>query len=105
MSSAPTALLTSKQRRVLRGLAHPLQAGVQVGKQGLTRGVVAQADEALAAHELIKVRIVAARPERQLIAERLAAALEAQQVTSIGSVTVLYRQHPDPERRKIELPD
>ena len=45
-------MLTGKQKRALRGLAHDLEPVVHVGKTGLTDELVAQIARALDAHEL-----------------------------------------------------
>lgn len=97
--------LSSRQRSRLRGLAHGLAPAVQVGRAGVTDAVLRQVDEALAARELIKVRLAGDRDERAAsavaIAERTGAALAGR----IGRMAILYRRHPDPERRRIDLPD
>ena len=51
-------MLTSKQRAFLRGLANPLPATQQIGKDGVTEAVCRQAEEELAAKELIKLRVL-----------------------------------------------
>lgn len=96
--------LTSKQKRWLRGQAHGLDALVQVGKAGLSEGVVARTDSVLRDHELMKVRFGAERAERSRQADELAAATGAELVGAIGRVAILYRRQDDPERRKYELP-
>ncbi len=96
--------LTSNQRRHLRGLAHGLAAVVHVGKQGFTPAVRLQLDAALEDHELIKVRLAAARPARPAIAAMLVDATGAEHVGSIGGVLILYRRRADAERRSIVLP-
>lgn len=98
------AVLTSKQRQYLRGLAHPLAPIVRVGKGGLTPSVVAEAKKSLASHELIKVRIEIDDPkERRTAADRLAAETDSQLAGAIGKTAILYRERDeDPE---IELPD
>ncbi len=96
--------LTSAQRRHLRGLAHALDPVVQVGASGLTEGVVRSVDEALAARELVKVKLDADRDERGALAIELAGALGAVVAQQIGRVVVLYRPHKEPKKRKIELP-
>lgn len=96
--------LTGKQRKYLRGLAHSLPAVVQVGNNGLTAAVVSQIDEALAQHELIKVRIETERTDRGVVTERIVAATDSGLAGAIGHVIVLYRQHPDKKRRKVMLP-
>ena len=54
---SPRMPLTGKQRQHLRALAHHLEPVVQIGHEGPTEAVLAQINEALEAHELIKVKI------------------------------------------------
>ena len=49
--------VNDKQRRYLKGLAHPLKPVVMIGNAGLTENVLAEIENALAYHELIKVRV------------------------------------------------
>ncbi|GIW43517.1 MAG: hypothetical protein KatS3mg077_0799 [Candidatus Binatia bacterium] len=85
--------LTGKQRKILRGRAHQLPAVVLVGQQGTTPAVIRAVDEALAAHELIKVRC--RRPEdKRRWAEELAAATGAALCGLIGHTAILYRPRP-----------
>jgi RNA-binding protein len=97
------AVLTSKQRQFLKGLAHPLSPIVRVGKGGVTASVVAETKKSLESHELIKVRIdVEESAERKAIAERLAEAADAQLAATIGKIAVLYRERD--EEPEIKLP-
>ena len=95
--------MTSQQRKQLRGLAHHLDPVVMIGKQGLTPGIVAAAAKALEAHELIKVRFLEFKDEKKELADQLAEATSSDLAGIIGHVAILYREHPDPEKRKIEL--
>ena len=97
------AVLTTKQRQYLRGLAHPLSPIVRIGKAGVTDNVVAETRKSLDSHELIKVRIeVDEGTQRRDIATRLAEATDAQVAGTIGKVAILYREREeDPE---IKLP-
>jgi RNA-binding protein len=97
--------ISSSQRKWLRGQAHSLKPIVQVGKQGLTESVLRQVDEALDAHELIKVQAVVPREEKDAVAERLAEELQADVAGRIGHIIILFRQHEDPEERVYDLPD
>jgi RNA-binding protein len=96
--------LSSAQRKWLRGQAHTLKPIVQIGKQGLSESALRQVDEALDAHELIKVQAVVPREEKDAIAERLAEQLRADVAGRIGHVIILFRQNPDPEKQVYELP-
>jgi RNA-binding protein len=95
--------LTSTQRARLRSLAHHLDPLVHAGKKGVTEAVVAEVDRALLAHELIKVRLAGGREERRVAALDLAERTSAALAGTIGRVAILYRVHPDPEKRSIQL--
>lgn len=95
-------LLTSKQKRHLRGLAHNLKPVVMIGNGGITEGVLAELNERVAQHELLKVRISGQdRTERLKMAEELCNQTNSQLVTTIGHIAVLYRRGEYP---KIKLP-
>ena len=94
--------LTSKQRKFLKQQAHPLKPVVLIGDAGLTDAVVAAAEEAIAHHELIKVRFQQGdREERRAATEALAERLGAEPVQAIGRVTIFYRPAEEPV---IQLP-
>lgn len=84
--------LTEKQRRHLRGLAHPLKPVILIGNAGISEGVVAETARALQDHELIKVRLPGvAREQRDESLAALAARTDSVLVARIGHVAVLYR--------------
>ena len=88
-------MLTSASKRELKARAHALKPVVLIGLRGITPAVLASVDEALNAHELIKIRMPAGeRAERVLQAGQIASNLGAEVVTSIGRVLILYRQRP-----------
>jgi RNA-binding protein len=90
---------STKLRKALRGAGHHLSAVVQVGKEGVTDAVLAQLDEQLAAHELVKVRIGTESPEDRFeAAERLGAAAGAQIAQILGRTVLVYRRHPERPR-------
>ena len=96
--------LNGKQRRWLRGRAHDLRPVVQLGAKGLTEPILAAVDEALEAHELIKVKLVGDRDEREVAAAELADRTGAEAVVLTGRVAVLYRRHPEPQKRRVHPP-
>lgn len=95
--------LTSAQRRKLRALAHHLQPAVYVGKNGVTDTVVTSVNESLEAHELIKLKFVDLKDQKRELFSEIAAKARACEVSLIGNVATFYRQHHNPEKRKIEI--
>lgn len=94
--------LTGKQVRFLRGLGHHLQAVVLIGKEEITPALLASVEEALVAHELIKVKILeGCLLDRREVAQILAARTDSQVAQILGRTILLYRPG---EKRKIELP-
>ncbi|MFU2113223.1 ribosome assembly RNA-binding protein YhbY [Glaesserella parasuis] len=94
--------LTTKQKQFLKGLAHHLSPVVMLGGNGLTEGVLAEIENALDHHELIKVKIAGAdREMKQLIIDAIVRETKAVEVQTIGHILVLYRQS---EEKKISLP-
>ena len=86
-------------RKRLRAAGHHLSAIVQVGKEGVTEAVLRQLDQALADHELVKVRVGTESPEDRFeAAERLGPGAEAQVAQILGRTMLLYRKHPEKPR-------
>lgn len=92
------------QRRYLRSLAHHLKPVLFIGKNGVTDALLTKLDRELDAHELIKIRFVEFKRERRELTEQLASASRSEIAGAVGNTAILYREHPDPERREIELP-
>ena len=88
------AELSGKQRRHLRALGHHLSPVLQIGHEGLTEAVVAQAKTQLDAHELIKVRVSEASPlPRHEAASQLASATHSDLAQVLGRTFLLYKPH------------
>ena len=95
-------ILSTKQKQFLKGLAHHLSPVVMLGGNGLTEGVLAEIDNALNHHELIKVKIAGAdRETKQLIIDAIVRETQSFNVQTIGHILVLYRPS---EEGKIQLP-
>ncbi len=90
---------SSPLRKALRAAGHHLSPVVQVGKEGVTPAVVEQLHGALAAHELVKVKIGTESPEDRFeAAERLGQDAEAQIAQILGRTILAYRRHPEKPR-------
>lgn len=89
-------MLTGKQRRHLRALAHSLKPIVQIGKDGIDDGVVAAVDRALLDHELVKVKVgEAAGLAREQAAAAVAAKTASEVAQVLGNIVLLYRARED----------
>ncbi|MCI9000824.1 MAG: ribosome assembly RNA-binding protein YhbY [Clostridia bacterium] len=96
--------MTSKQRAYLRGLANPLTAILQVGKNGLNDNLIKQVEDALEARELIKLSVLETAPEdNRTIAETLASSTNSVLVQVVGNKITLYRAKK--KNPKIQLPE
>jgi len=85
-------LLNSAERSALRSQAHSLHPTVMIGADGLTPAVMKEANAALNAHQLIKIRVFGDdRDERIAIYEQLCDELGAAPIQHIGKLLVLYR--------------
>lgn len=96
--------LTGAQRHHLRSLAHHLDPICFVGKNGLTDAVVQAVVAALDAHELLKVKFIDCKKEKRELSAAIGERTDSAVVGLIGNIAILYREHPDAEKRRIQLP-
>ena len=91
------------QAKHLRGLAHSLKPVVFIGQKGITDDLIKSADDALEKHELIKVKFIDYKDKAQKleITKEIENRTGCRMAGMIGHIAILYRQHPDPEKRKI----
>jgi RNA-binding protein len=106
----PTLNIAAADRRELKSLAHHLDPVVIVGQKGLTPSVLHEIDNALAAHELIKVRIVSdERDTRADMLTTICETLSCASVQQVGKMLVLFRPGKDnaapaPKKKDAERP-
>jgi putative YhbY family RNA-binding protein len=95
----PAIQLTPAQRKAHRAEAHHLDPIVMIGGDGLTPAVKKEADAALKAHGLIKIRVFSDdRMAREAMLNTLADELGAAPIQHIGKLLVLWRPIPEKER-------
>ncbi len=92
----PAIELTTAERRALRADAHHLDPVVMIGGDGLTPAVVKEANLALNAHGLIKIRVLGDdRATREDIYAQLCDQLSCAPIQHIGKLLVLWRPIPE----------
>ena len=88
----PQIQLTPAQRKVHRADAHHLDPVVMIGNDGLTAAIIKEANAALNAHGLIKIRVLGDdRAAREEMFMQLADQLNAAPIQHIGKLLVLWR--------------
>jgi RNA-binding protein len=95
----PAIQLTIAERKAHRAEAHHLDPVVMIGNDGLTPAVKKEADAALNAHGLIKIRVLGDdRAAREAVYQTLADELNAAPIQHIGKLLVLWRPIPPKEK-------
>jgi RNA-binding protein len=96
--------LSSKQKKYLKSQANSLKPLVQIGKAGVNQSVIQSIDTALGQHELIKVKFIAFKEEKEQFLASIVKDANAQFVSLIGHILTLYREHEEQEQRQYKLP-
>jgi len=88
--------LNNKKKRELKAQAHHLKVIIQVGQHGVSESLIAETNNALNIHELIKVQIQSDdRDERAKAAALLGQQTQAELIQKIGKTFVFYRKKKD----------
>lgn len=86
-------MLNSRQRAQLRAMANEYETILRIGKSGILDTTIKQANDALEARELIKVKILETCPTNvKETAVSLAEATNSDVVQVIGSKFILYKE-------------
>jgi len=94
--------LSNQQKKYLRGLTHQIDPVVTVADKGLTDNVMAEIEQALDHHELIKIKLRGDREQRKGWMNEIQKQTGAEPVHQIGQVACYYRKHP--EKPRLALP-
>lgn len=90
-------MLTIDEKRKLKLLANKLDGKYQIGKNGITNNVLMLLNNALEAHELVKVSILkSVNKETNEIVLDLSSNLNCEVVQVVGRVITLYRKSKKP---------
>ena len=95
-------MITSKQRAYLRSLANGLDTIFQIGKGGISEEMCVQIANALEARELIKARVLDnSGYTAKEAANEIAAAIDCDVVSCVGTKFVLYKESVNKKRIEI----
>ena len=96
-------MLNSKERSYLRALGNSIESIILVGKEGISEGIIQQANEALEAREILKISILKnSLLDARGACEEICEATGADPVQVIGNKFIIYRKSK--EKPSIQLP-
>lgn len=87
--------LSSKERAAFRSKAQSLNPVVMVGHDGASENVVNALNEALACHELVKVRFQDFKKDTRTLSEALEKATDCTLIATTGFTAVFYKYNPE----------
>ena len=88
-------MLTGKQKRYLRSIAHKIPGTFQVGKDGVSDKMIDAIRLGLQANELVKIKVLDnCTEELNQVALDLSAGTKADIVQIIGHTIILYLESP-----------
>ncbi len=87
------------QKKALRAKAHKLKPVVTVGGRGLGKSVLAEIDQSLSHHELMKIRLNAEdRTQKKALIDTICRETGSQMIQAVGHVLTLYRPNNDKDQ-------
>ena len=90
--------LTNPEIRKLKARAQHLEPMFKVGKAGLSDAFVSGLKDALALHELIKVKFTEFKEEKKPRAPVIAEKTSSHLIMRVGNVAVYFRAKPEPAK-------
>lgn len=89
--------ISASEKKNLKAKAHHLKPVVQIGHKGMTKALIKAIDDALIAHELIKIQFLDFKEEKRELAQEISKETGSVIVGMIGNVLILYRKNPEDE--------
>ena len=84
-------LITSADRRRLRGKAQLLEPVLKVGHNGIGGAFLESVERELSLHQLIKIKFTDFKDQRHELAQQIAVGTDSALVQVVGHVAVFYR--------------
>jgi len=86
--------LNNSQIRKFKAAAQLMEPMLKIGKAGLSEGFVRTVSDALAQHELVKIKFVEFKEQKKELAPQLAEKTGSHLIMRVGNVMVLHRPRP-----------
>ena len=93
--------LNKSQIKYLRVIGHKLKPIITISNRGLSEPLISEFSSAIKHHELIKIRVRNhTKDDREPIIEDLCIKTEAQLVSAIGNIALIYKTNNDNQKIK-----
>ena len=96
-------LIDYSQRKKLKALAHHLKPVVNIGKEGVSDGVIYSISEKLEKNELIKIKFSHHKDQKSKISDKILNATNAIKVSIIGNILIIYKKSENQKNRHIKI--
>ena len=95
--------INKDQRRKLKKLAHHIKPFANIGKQGLTEGVIHSIKDKIEKDELIKVKFSQNKEDKGSLSKKIIKETRSEEVCLIGHTLILYKKSKNPQNRHIKI--
>ena len=95
--------LKTKQKRHLKALSHHIKPKINIGKDGLTDGVILSINEYIEKKELIKIKFSQNKENKRDISALICDKANCEQVSIIGNNLIIYKKSSNPKYCQINL--
>jgi len=96
--------LTNAEKTALKKRIGRLEPIVKVGHAGVTEAFLRSLDEALSAHEVVKIKFAAFKEQKKQLAPEIARQTGSELIARVGHVAVYFRRKGTPPVRTTPPP-
>ena len=94
---------SQQDKKRFRTIGHQLRPVITVGNKGLTERLMQELERALTDHELIKIKIIGDREERDEISSKILYQTGASCIQSVGGMVLIMRPAAKPKHHLSNL--
>ena len=95
--------LNTKQKKYLKALSHHIKPKINIGKDGLTDGVILSINEYIEKKELIKIKFSQNKENKRDISDLICDKVNCEQVSIIGNNLIIYKKSSNQKYCQINL--
>lgn len=95
--------INTLQLKKLKALSHHLKPSLNIGKDGLSEGVIQSINEILETHELIKIKFHKNKDSKLSISDEIVQSTNSIKVSIIGNTLIIYKKSSNPKYRHIKI--